>query len=323
MQLLIKQSDNDGRLALIPQFLNTKWDINIADENNATAFATAMARADAVISMDWEWAVDAPQLKLLHLPGAGTDAIQFSKLPQATTVCNVYGHDIGIAEYVIAGMLEMTIGLNKMDRGLRENRWTGSYLCGPRHGELFGQTVGIVGYGHIGREVARRAQAFGMNVIACSRNAKANDEFADWVSDMTRFSEVLAQADFLVVTVPLNDATRGLINAEVFAQMKPNAVIINVARGAIIDEEALFQALRSKRIAGAVIDTWYHYPKQGADVSRPASLPFSELDNIIMTPHASAWTTNLVARRCQGIAENLNRLARGEPLINVVRQGQP
>ncbi len=322
MQLLIKQSDNDGRLALIDGFLRTDWHTEIVDENESTAFANAIARADAMISMDWDWNLDAPHLKLLHLPGAGTDAIQFAKLPKATSVCNVYGHDISIAEYVIAGMLEITLGLSKMDGALRQNRWTGSYLCGPRHGELFGQTVGIVGYGHIGREVARRARAFGMNVIACSRNAKSNDEFAAWVGDMGRFTDVLAQADFLVVAAPLTDTTRGLIDAAAFAQMKSNAVIINVARGAIIDEAALFQALQTKRIASAVIDTWYHYPKQGEDFSRPAILPFGELDNIIMTPHASAWTTNLVARRCQGIAENLNRLARGESLINVVRQGQ-
>jgi phosphoglycerate dehydrogenase-like enzyme len=103
--------------------------------------------------------------------------------------------------------------------------------------------------------------------------------------------------------------------------MKSSAVIVNIARGAIIDERALFDALKSKRIAGGLIDTWYHYPKQGEDHHRPATLPFHELENLIMTPHASGWTVNLTARRCRDIAENLNRLARGEPLNNVVKQG--
>ncbi len=322
MQLLIKQSDNDGRLALIPDFLDTDWQTEVVDEIDLAAFSNAVARSDAIISMDWAWDVPAPKLKLLQLPGAGTDAIQLSKLPLATTVCNVFGHDIGIAEYVMAGMLEMTVALRRMDQALRRNQWTGSHLSGPRHGELFGQTVGIIGYGRIGLEVARRARAFGMRVIACSRTAKTNDEFAEWVGDMSRLGEVFAKSDFLVIAAPLSESTRGLVDAAAFANMKSNAVIINVARGAIIEEAALFQALQAKRIGGAVIDTWYHYPKQGEDFHAPSSLPFSELENIIMTPHASAWTTNLVERRCQGIADNLNRLARGETLNNIVRQGQ-
>ena len=321
MQLLIKQCDNDGRLALVEKFLETDWQIMTADETDPGAFALAVAAADAIISMDWSWDIDAPNLKLLHLPGAGTDEIQFSKLPHATTVCNVFGHDIGIAEYVMAGMLEMTLGLRAMDRALRQDRWTGSHLCGPRHGELFGQTLGIVGYGRIGHEVARRARAFGMRVIACSRTEKPNDEFAERVDAMPQFERLLREADFIVVAMPLSDSTRGLFNGAAFAKMKSNVVIVNVARGAIIDEIALYSALKSKRIAGAVIDTWYHYPKQGEDFGRPAKSPFHELDNIIMTPHASGWTENLIARRCQDIAENLNRLARGEPLKNVVRQG--
>jgi phosphoglycerate dehydrogenase-like enzyme len=260
-------------------------------------------------------------LKLLQLPGAGTDGIELDKVPAATSVCNVYGHDIGIAEYVMAGILEFTIGLRALDRALRQDRWTGSHVCGPRHGELFGQTLAIVGYGRIGREVARRARAFGMSVIACSRTAKVNDEFAERVDAMDQFDQLLGEADFIVVAAPLTAATQGLVNETAFAKMKSSAVIVNVARGAIIDEAALYQALKTKRIAGALIDTWYHYPKQGTDYREPASLPFRDLDNLIMTPHASGWTNNLTARRCQSIADNLNRLARGQGLINVVKQG--
>ena len=322
MQLLIKQCDNDGRLALIEKFLETNWQIVVANERDSRAFETAVTQADALISMDWRWDIDSSRLKLLHLPGAGTDAIQFSKLSASTTVCNVFEHDIGIAEYVMAGMLEMTLGLRTMDQNIRQGRWNGSYLCGPRHGELFGQTLGIVGYGRIGREVARRAQAFGMRVIACSRTARSTDEFAERVDAMAQFDRFVQESDFIVVAMPLTDNTRGLFDRAVFEKMKSSAVIVNVARGAIIDEAALYDALKSKRIGGAVIDTWYHYPKQGENFGRPSTLPFHELDNIIMTPHASGWTMNLTTRRCRGIADNLNRLARGEPLINIVKQGQ-
>ena len=102
--------------------------------------------------------------------------------------------------------------------------------------------------------------------------------------------------------------------------MKPGAVIINVARGALIDERALFEACRDKRIGGAVIDTWFKYPAQVDAVVEPSNLPFRELENVIMTPHASGWTEGLLPRRCKTMAGNLDRLARGEPLINVVKQ---
>jgi phosphoglycerate dehydrogenase-like enzyme len=323
MKLLIKQEDNDGRLALLERNLTTAWRIKIVDHRDGKTFAAALLDADAMISMDWQWSLPAPQLKLLQLPGAGTDGIAFDKVPAGASVCNVFEHEIGISEYIMAGILEFAIGLRAMNAALRENRWTGSYLCGPRHDELFGQTIGIIGYGHIGREVARRARAFGMRVIACSRRAAANDEFAERVDTMEHLHDMLGAADFVIVTVPLSASTQGLIEQRAFAAMKSNAVIVNVARGAVIDEAALYYALKEKRIAGAVIDTWYHYPRQGEDHHAPATLPFNELDNIIMTPHASGWTHNLTARRCQGMAENLNRLARGEPFINLVKRISP
>lgn len=323
MKLIIKQSDNDGRLSLLPDHLGLDWETEVVDEHDDRAFSQALKNADAIISMDWRWQHAAPQLKLLQLPGAGTDGIEFAKLPVATSVCNVFGHDISIAEYVLASMLEMTIGLSKMNQALRQNRWTGSYLCGPRHGELFGQTVGIIGYGHIGREVARRARAFGMTVIACTRTPKVNDEFAARIDAMDQLDRLLAEADFIVVAAPLTDATQDLINAAAFAKMKTTAVIINVARGAIINEDALFHALKNRQIGGAVIDTWYNYPRQGNDHAPPARRPFHELDNVLMTPHASGWTENLKVRRCASMAENLNRLIRGESLTNIVKQGQP
>jgi phosphoglycerate dehydrogenase-like enzyme len=310
MKLIIKKMDNDGRLGLLNDYLSTSWDFRVADDEDERDFAGALADADAIISMDWGTAPPAPHLKLIHLPGAGTDGVDFSAVPARATVCNVFGHEISIAEYVLATMLETVIGLRRMDAALRRNNWFGSYLCGPRHQELHGKTLGIVGYGHIGREVARRASAFGMQVIACNRTPKAADAWTQSITGMH---------GFLLSALPLEDKTRGLVDAAVLAAMKPSAVIINVARGAIIDEAALWEACRDRRIGGAVIDTWYAYPPQGADHAVPSRFPFRDLDNVILTPHASGWTEDLKARRCAGIAENLDRLARGEPLIRVVK----
>ena len=321
LRLLIKKIDNDGRLSLLPQFLETHWEIEVVDPDDLTTFDQAIAQADAMVSMSWKWELrSASRLKLLQLPGAGTDEIDFARVPLGTAICNCYGHEIGIAEYVLGTMLEWTIGARHMDQEFRRGSWAGSYLSGPRHGELFGKTLGIVGYGRIGREVARRAKPFGMRVIACTRSPDRDAALVDRVEGMDHFFDLLAEADFIAVTPPLNEHTRGLFDQRAFAAMRPSAVIINVARGTIIDEHALYRALVERRIGGAIIDVWYQYPPQGQEHGpRPSTLPFHELDNVLMTPHASAWTDGLLPRRNHAVATNLNRLGRGEPLLNVVR----
>jgi phosphoglycerate dehydrogenase-like enzyme len=325
MLLLLKSTDDDGRLEPVRRFLTTPWTLIVADPGDPAAFAGALADADAMLSMNWSAAFPrAPKLRLLQLPGAGVDDIDFGAVPPTASVCNAYEHEIGIAEYTLAAMLEWQIGVQRMNAQMRHGRWSGSYLGGPSqtHRELFGATLAIVGYGRIGREVAMRAHAFGMRVIAASRTSRPGDAWCENVKGMEHLHEVLAQADFVLSALPLDERSRGVFDARAFACMKPHAVVINVGRGATIQEQALFEACRDRRIGGAIIDTWYSYPAQKDDpgvVHRPSRFPFHELDNVVMTPHASAWTDALLERRCRVIAGNLDRLARGEPLVNLVR----
>lgn len=320
MKLLIKSVDTDGRLALIPDFLQTDWTIEVVNFDDPADLRRKLADADAMISMNWPKSMPpAPALKLLHLPGAGTDDITFDAVPAQAAVCNVFEHEIGIAEYVLAAMLQWVIGIPHMDAALRRGEWFGSHLSGPRHGELYGQTVGIVGYGRIGREVATRARAFGMQVVACSRTPRGADGLVERVDPMEQLDALLEKSDFVLLALPLDASTTGLFSKERIARMKSTALLVNVARGALIDEQALYEACRDRRIGGAAIDTWYQYPVQGKTHAEPSRLPFRDLDNIIMTPHASAWTQGLLPRRCRLIAQNLDRLARAEVLVNVVR----
>lgn len=320
MNLLIKTSDNDGRLARIPEFLTTEWHIDVADEHNRREFTEALSRAHACISMQWPTDIPAaPRLKLLHLPGAGTDAIDFNAVPGTAAVCNVFEHEISISEYVLASMLQWVIPMSQLQADLRRGQWHGSYLFGPVHGELFGKTLGIVGYGHIGREVARRADAFGMKILACGHTARTGDSVVSSVQGIDQLDTLLANSDFVLLALPLTDGTNGIIGSRQLATMKPTGVIINVARGALIEEAALYSALRERRIGGAIIDTWYQYPTADSKTCQPSRFAFHDLDNVIMTPHASAWTDELICRRNRVIAGNLDRLARREPLINVVR----
>ena len=128
-----------------------------------------------------------------------------------------------------------------------------------------------------------------------------------------------AGLDVLLNTLPLTGETRGLIGAEVLAALPSRAIVMNVGRGPVIDERALYDALRDGRIAGAVIDTWYVYPVAATPAPLPSALPFHELPNVVMTPHMSGWTQGTIERRRAAMAENVNRLARGAPLLDRLR----
>jgi len=322
MRLIIKGKKADERPAAIERWLETDWTIDVWDPaDTSPELARSLAEADAMIAM--RFTADTPptpRLRLLQLPGAGFDQIDFDAVPPGCAVCNVFEHEIGIAEYVCVAMLEWVIGFARMDANLRLGDWRDSlFVDGPVHGELFGSTVGIVGYGHIGREVARRARAFGMRVIAATRTPR-DDDLVDEIMGLDRLNDLLGAADFVVLAVPLVPATRGLIGAAELAAMKEGGVLVNVARGAVVDEDALYAALRDRTIGGAVIDVWYRYPERPGEPVMPSRHPFQALDNVYMTPHASGWTDGLIARRARVIAANLDRFARGEPLLNLLKR---
>jgi phosphoglycerate dehydrogenase-like enzyme len=135
---------------------------------------------------------------------------------------------------------------------------------------------------------------------------------------MDALHEVLAESDFVVIAVPLQDDTIGLIDAAALRAMKPGAFLVNVARGPVIDEDALYEALRDRAIGGAALDVWYRYPDNKVS-GRASTRPFHELDNVIVTPHIAGWTEGTFRHRWEAIDDNLRRLATGEPLVNVVR----
>lgn len=262
----------------------------------------------------------APRVDLLHVPGAGLDRIAFDALQADTVVCNAFEHEIPIAEFVTLAMLQHVIRLDSLQSAFADQGWSNAYRTRVPHGELYGKTQAIVGFGRIGQCIASRARAFGMNVIALDKHATPDTPAlpADRRLPLSQFDELVAAADFLVLACPLNDSTRGLIDARALARMKPDAVLINVSRAQIVDEDALYQALVERRIGAAYIDVWYGYPVGPADIVAPSRHPFATLPNAICTPHSAAWTDNLFTRRYASIAHNINRLATGAALQNVV-----
>jgi phosphoglycerate dehydrogenase-like enzyme len=159
-----------------------------------------------------------------------------------------------------------------------------------------------------------------MEIVTANRSPVEGDGgIVDRYVPLDDLGALYDRADFLVCALPLTEDTRSLVDAAAFARMRPTAFVINVGRGPVIDEAALYHALRERRIAGACIDTWYVYPRADDPNPQPSRLPFRELDNVTMTPHMSGWTFGTRRRRQRAMALNLDRLAAGEPLLNVVR----
>jgi phosphoglycerate dehydrogenase-like enzyme len=157
-----------------------------------------------------------------------------------------------------------------------------------------------------------------MQIVALDRSLGDARTLVDVVAPRDDLPALLALSDYVVLAAPLTDETRGLINAEALSAMKSTSVLINVSRAELVDEEALYNALRSERIAGAYLDVWYSYPKTADERVAPSRFPFLDLPTVIATPHSSAWTTALPGRRYRIIAENIKRHVAGKPLLNQV-----
>ncbi len=305
--------------------LEAKHAVTLLPDRPESSEQQAAFRAAEVIIGAW-FSADLPspeRLRLFHLTGAGYDSVDLSALPAQAFVCNCFGHEPAISEYVMAALLARCVPLAVADADLRRGLWPyAARSVDSVHPELAGRTIGLLGYGRIGKAIAVRARAFGMRVHVANRSPVAVDDVVDRAWGFDGLAEFYGAAEFIVSSLPLTADTKGLVGTAAFAAMRADAVLFNVGRGGVIDEQALYDALAGKRIAGAVIDTWYQYPDASGAPTLPSRLPFHELPNIVMTPHMSGWTMGTIHRRQQAIADNINRLGRGEALVNVVREGR-
>jgi phosphoglycerate dehydrogenase-like enzyme len=290
--------------------------VAVGDSIGRPGEAEHFAGADVIIGVALGASHPVPEkLRLWHAPSAGTDTIDRARLPAGAALCCCFGHEQPIAEYVISALLMRHVPIADADARLRRGDWR--YWGGTPRSELGSQALGLVGFGHIGKAVAARAKAFGMRVVVANRSPVPASALVDESFSLDALRDFMGRADAIVVSLPLAGDTRGIVGAAELAAMRPGAVIVNVGRGPVIDQQALYDALAQRRIDG-IIDTWYDYPGKDDPHPQPGRLPFNQLDNLVMTPHMSGWTAGMIRRRQETMADNIGRLSRGAPLVNVV-----
>jgi phosphoglycerate dehydrogenase-like enzyme len=266
-----------------------------------------------------EMAETAEKLRLIHVAGAGTDKVEFEALSPDVVVANTFHHERSIAEYVVAAAVMLRRDFLAQDRQLRSGVWATSVYDAsiPQAATLGDARVGFVGFGHIGRCGWNLFRAFGCRGAAVTGSGRVAECGLEWAGATSELDRLLTECDVAVVSAPLNEQTEGMIGAAQLRALGADGVLINVGRGPLVQERALYDALAGGVIRAAAIDVWYRYPS-GEGVCAPSDLPFAELPNVLMTPHSSGVTRDTFMGRADDVAANIGRLQRGEPLQNVV-----
>ncbi len=260
-----------------------------------------------------------PNLRTVIIPWAGlsTKTRDLLLTRPDLKVYNMHHNAAPVAETAIALMMAAAKSLVPIDRTFRKHDWS------PRYGEkspmiyLEGKAALILGYGAIGKNIAARCKGLGLNVNAIKREITASTDENAEIFPIQKLRDLLAETNVLFISLPLTPETRGLLGAKELARLPDQAIIVNIARGPIIDEKALYDELASGRIR-AGLDVWYNYPEteQARNCQPPSQYDFHKLDNVVMTPHMAEESELTESFRVEALAQMLNSVAQGKPLPN-------
>ncbi len=274
---------------------------------------------------------DRPNRELLaSCPGLRTLIIPYAGVPKETcdlmkefphiSVHNLHYNAAATSEMALALLLAATKFLLPIDRAFRNHDWTPRYEPNPAF-LLENKSVLVLGYGAIGQRVARACLGLGMRVKAVRRNFYVSESNPDVeVHPSHELHQLLPKTEVLIICLPHTSETEDLIDKHALDLLADRAILVNVARGPIVSELALFQALKDGRLYAAGLDVWYNYPEDESARSRtaPSQFPFHELDNVVMSPHRAGGAIDLEFTRMEKLAELLNAAARGEPMADRV-----
>ena len=312
IQLLVLADPAARYLAMLDEL---PPEVGIAAGNTVEAFANTAPAASAILNCQVDGALLrqlfplCPNLRWVHTFAAGLDRVLFPELVESavplTNGSGTFSEILG--EYAMAAILFFAKDMRRMVRSQEAGIWDPFDVA-----EISRQTLGVVGYGDIGRSVAARARALGMRVFASKRRPPSGgaDAFAETIFPPERHVEMLSQCHYVVVATPLTPETRGLLGETEIRAMRPDAVLINLGRGPVIDEAALLRALEEKRIKGAALDVFDQEPL-------PAGHPFYGLGNVLLSAHCADRTDDFWAKAMRSFLDNFERFRKGEPLRSV------
>ncbi len=282
--------------------------------------AQSLADADVVLSWNLPKELDPRDLGLLtnvrmiQLLSAGADHVPFNDLPRDIVIAsNVGAYAEPIAEHILAMALALAKNLFREHQNLARGEFNQSKL----NRALRGQICGILGLGGIGRATARLMRALGVRIHAVNSSG-TTDEAVDFIGTLKDLQQVLSSSDVVVISLPLKKATRGLIGRRELSWMKPDAILVNVARGDIIDEEAFYTHLAAHPDFSAGIDTWWTEPFRTGEFR--TNYPFFTLPNVLGSPHNSAMVPGITDEGTRRAASNVKRFLNGEHLVGVVNR---
>ena len=312
----------ERRSDLLRKHLDNRWETIVhgtGKEGEKVRSATAaIGMTDAV-----HWKNEIPALRFLQIPGAGLDGLNMKNLPKGCVVCNVHEHEGSITEYVFACLVYFNRGwIEQAQADLRNGKWPFFDRIGqPCRPSMCGRKIGILGFGRIAQRCARVALSLNMEVLVHTRTLPSPADLADrWgtIRFVSSIQELAMNVDYFLVACLLKEETEGIVDRAILEVMQSHTILINVSRAHIVNERALYESLRNRRIGGAILDVWYRYPFSESDEITGSELPFHLLDNVLVTPHLAANTKDMVERRWKCMADNLNRFLEGRPLINQV-----
>ena len=296
----------DKLRALLPPGFELSHGIARGDEHLKEIIADADYAISGQVSVSGEVLRAARKLKLLHKWGVGVDNLDIAAARElGIKVARTTGSNaVPVAEFALGLMLSALRFISFGHAHLKQGDWRGGRLPGDTF-TLSGKTVGIIGFGAIGQNVAKLIKGFGCTILYNKRQPLPAAEEASLGVRHASLAEILAQADIVSLHCPLTPETTGLIGREAFAAMKKTAVLVNVARGGVVCEDALIEALRNREIAGAAMDVFAIEPL-------PADSPLLALDNLVVTPHLAAIASDNFAPTVTRMFDNMLRVSRGE-----------
>ncbi len=302
-RILISDKLHEDAVALAREFADVDVEIGLTPEmliQKIKGYDAIIVRSSTKVTKE---VIDASTLKIIGRAGVGLDnvdvtaararGIEIVNSPESSTV--------SVAEHAIGLMIATLRNVPQADKSMRAGQWDRKKFSGN---ELYGKILGLIGFGRIGREVALRAKAFGMKILA-SDPAITSEDAKEFGAEFVALEELLRRSDVVSLHVPATDATRGMMNAERLKLMKPTAVVINTARGVVIDEAALYDALKNGTIKAAGLDVYAKEP--------PVDSPLMQLENIVLTPHLASGTSEAQKSAGTVVVEKVGKFFEQKP----------